>query len=72
MTQRRLEVEPTPAPPTPEPGPTPEVPMVPTTPARPADLPIAPSNRALLDRQLRWQRERAKFESSQTDAPTTK
>lgn len=38
----------------------------PTAPAAPA-APLGPSNRGLIERQLRWYRERAKFESKRPD-----
>jgi len=64
MTQRRLEVEPPPAapavPPSPAPPPTPSAAQ---GPVRPADRPVPPSNEGLLERQLRWQRERGRFEA---------
>lgn len=63
VTQRRLEVAPPVEPPAaslptiPSPSPSP------SRPARPANEPVSPSNRGLLERQLRWHRERAKFEN---------
>jgi hypothetical protein len=63
VTQRHLEVAPGAAesPPDPEP-PSPSPPPSPGTSA-----PVGPSNRLLLERQLRWLRERAKFESRRPD-----
>jgi len=74
VTQRRLEA----APPAAPPGVAPETvsvsapPRSPSPPptARPATEPVRPSNHALLERQLRWHRERAKFESGRP-APET-
>ena len=64
VTQRRLELASTPEPAAgPPPAPSP-APASSPPPVRPADKPVAPSNRELLDRQLRWHRERARFESS--------
>ena len=72
VTQRQLEVEP----PRPAASPTSEVApskvpalanatATPPPPAVPAvSAPVGPSNLGLLDRQLRWYRERAKFEAS--------
>lgn len=72
MTQRRLEVEPVLEPSLPEPtapsGPSPRAPA----PSRPPDEPIPPSNRGLLERQLRWHRERAKFEAGGAGAESPK
>jgi hypothetical protein len=63
VTQRQLEVEaprPVSPPPTEDPAPAP-----PGAPAAP--IPAEPSNRRLLERQLRWFRERARFESRRPD-----
>jgi hypothetical protein len=63
VTQRHLELE-SPVPPsTPVPEPPPEPVSSSPPPGRPPDRPIPPSNTSLLDRQLRWQRERGKFEA---------
>ncbi len=73
VTQRHLELEPAPPaapelplPPVPEPPPKPS----PTLP--PADAPIPSSNSGLLERQLRWHRERAKFETNRGAAQDSK
>lgn len=66
VTQRQLEVEPTRAPSVPAPAPPPEGPPRPVPALPPADRPIPSSNQGLLDRQLRWHRERTKFESART------
>ena len=64
VTQRHLEVEPVPS----EPPSAPEEPPHPSPPMRPVDsVPGPPSNRGLLERQLRWFRERARFESRRQD-----
>ena len=64
VTQRHLEVEPAPAPPASPPSPPPESPPAPPSPARSPSQPLEPSGAGLIERQLRWYRERAKFESS--------
>jgi len=63
VTQRRLEVAP-PVGPAVDPSPAPPA-AAPTPPpsARPASEPVPASNRGLLERQLRWHRERTKFEN---------
>jgi len=73
MTQRRLEVEPPPLAPagSPSPDPPPSPPAAPS-PVRPADRPVPPSNEGLLERQLRWQRERARFEEAHPNEGTPK
>ncbi len=71
VTQRHLEVEPTREPPPTEPPPPPEAPPRAPAPSRPPEEPIPPSNRGLLDRQLRWHRERAKFEGGHAGADST-
>jgi hypothetical protein len=63
VTQRRLEVEHAPEPSVPEPAAPSGAPSRAPTPPRPPDEPIPPSNRGLLERQLRWHRERVKFEA---------
>lgn len=63
VTQRQLEVAAPPADPTPaSPAPSPDPPAAPV----PSE-PVGPSNRGLLARQLRWFRERARFESKRPD-----
>jgi len=63
VKQRRLEAPPsTELPEAPPVAPPPSSPPPPIT-TRPADEPVPPSNRSLLERQLRWHRERSKFES---------
>ena len=63
VTQRKLEAEPTTEPSAGPPPAPPGPPEASHPPARPANEPVPPSNRGLLDRQLRWHRERARFES---------
>lgn len=60
VTQRQLEVEPL----RPASAPAPEAPARPPSAAQAASSPVGPSNRGLLERQLRWYRERAKFEAN--------
>ncbi|MGA7476256.1 MAG: hypothetical protein WBW47_03445 [Thermoplasmata archaeon] len=60
MTQRQLEVEPPSPPAAPVPDPPTRSPAAP----RAASASVDPSNRGLLERQLRWHRERAKFEAN--------
>ena len=66
VTQRHLQVEPVPEPSAPSPAPPPEPSPRAGPSLPPADAPVAPSNQGLLERQLRWNRERAKFESSRS------
>lgn len=62
VTQRHLEVD-RPAPDD-NPAREPPAPIPPTVPGPPAPLvPSGPSNGGLLERQRRWFRERARFES---------
>jgi hypothetical protein len=72
VKQRHLEVEPPRPPPSEPPVPPPEEPPRPAPAQPPADRPIPPSNRGLLERQLRWHRERAKFESGRGAGEETK
>jgi hypothetical protein len=68
VTQRQLEVEPRP----PDAGSPPVLPAPPPPPSPPPSLPRVPSNRDLLERQIRWLRERAKFESKRPEDEGTK
>jgi len=64
LTQRKFEVESRPAPsPAPSELPTSPPPSPPEKPVRP----LVPSNQALLERQLKWFRERARYESRRTE-----
>lgn len=63
VMQRRLELEPIRPSTAPTSVPAPEAPTRPPAIARSASAPLAPSNGALVERQLRWYRERAKFET---------
>jgi len=62
VTQRQLEIE------SPRASVAPARALPPSETPTPATPPAAsgPSNRGLLERQLRWYRERAKFESNRT------
>ncbi len=76
VTQRQFEIEPARPPSSPASStisspvafpvsPPKSEPANQTPPALPAvSTPVGPSNRGLLDRQLRWYRERAKFEAN--------
>ena len=68
VTQRHLEVD-TP-PPAVAPPPEPPDRMLPPVVRSPPEA--GPSNRGLLERQRRWLRERAKFESKRPDGEGTK
>lgn len=63
VTQRQLEIVPPPA----EPPANTEAPTPPPRIAEGPQAPPGPSNQGLLERQARWMRERARFESSRPD-----
>jgi len=64
LMQRRFDVDPeTPPPPAPAEPPVETPPSPPTPPPAAAVPPRAPSGDSLRERQLRWLKERAKFEA---------